>query len=437
MKLIKKITKIYWELPIVPMQTKECFYYRVKTLLKGEHSENNSSNLNLLNQYRKQILNIPTSEDSYYHKEICKTEYKKESGDPKLIAYYLTQFHPTPENNKWWGRGITEWNNVSRAVPQFVGHYQPRLPGELGFYDLRIEDNILRQVELAKMYGIAAFCFYFYWFDGKRLLERPLDIFVKSENIDFPFCLCWANESWTKAFLGNSREVIMKQNKTTESYKTFIHDAFPYLADNRYFTVKGKKVLQVYKPQDVPDCEKILEYWRSYCLQKGIGELYIIGCWTCDNSEENFIAKGFDAVSEFQPGAAYGYMKNINKKLPFVSENFNGAVYSYEELVNNQIYKKNDKVSKLYRAIMPMWDNTARRNNKGNLIFDGSTPELYKKWLKDVILSNRKRNDLDDNLIFINAWNEWGEGAYLEPDKRFGYAYLQATKEAIEECRDE
>lgn len=351
------------------------------------------------------------------------------------MAYYLTQFHPTPENDSWWGRGVTEWDNVASAVPQYLMHYQPRLPGELGFYDLRLKEKIARQIELAKMYGVFGFCFYYYWFDGKRLLEKPLNLYLENKDFRFPFCLCWANQSWTKGFFGSSQEVIMEQNKSEESYKNFIHDIIIYLKDDRYFQINGKKVLQIYKPMDIPNCNEVITYWRKYCLEHGVGEIYLIACWMA-NQQEDFLLKGFDAMSEFQLGALLPYCKKINEQIEFVAPEYFGAIYSYEDLVKQKVYEKTFNIKHLYQAISPMWDNTPRKNNKGAIIFDGSTPELYKEWLKAIIRHNQKRNDLDDNLIFVNAWNEWGEGAYLEPDRRYGYAYLQATLDAVLESRE-
>ena len=429
MPIPRILKEAFWKFPLLSEQEKEKVYYSIKAAVRSEKvSVNQFERTDVLEKYVQQILGSPIFQDIHF-KNITSTPYKRQPGDSKIIAYYLSQMHPTPENDAWWGKGVTEWNNVSRAVPQFVDHYQPRLPGELGFYDLRLKENLVRQMELAQMYGIYAFNWYYYWFDGKRLLQRPLDMYLHSADIQFPFCLCWANESWTKAFFGSSKEVIMKQSNTVESYRQFIVDIADYLKDKRYVEINGKKLLTIYKPQDVPDCKNTLQYWRDYCEKHDVGELYIVGCWTSDQSDD-FIAKGFDAISEFQPGAILGYCDNINKKLPFVNENFSGAVYSYKEIVENKIYRKNFSKKKMYHSVMPMWDNTPRRNNRGNLIYHGSTPELYQSWLEDVITFN-KDSDLDDNLIFINAWNEWGEGAYLEPDKRYGYAYLDATLNAL------
>ncbi|WP_276836121.1 glycoside hydrolase family 99-like domain-containing protein [Megasphaera stantonii] len=433
--MLKILKDLYWNLSILPEDQKEKFFYFIRRKIRHEESIVDKKEIyKLYGEYIKQILAIPTYKSITY-KEIIKTPYQRAKNDPKIIAYYLPQMHPTPENDAWWGKGVTEWNNVSRAVPQFIGHYQPRLPGELGFYDLRIKENLIRQIELAEMYGIYAFCWYYYWFDGKRLLERPLDMYLSSKEIEFPFCLCWANESWTKGFFGSSQEVIMKQNHTVDSYFRFIEDIAKYLKDDRYVMIDGKKLLIVYKPQNIPDCNIVLNYWREYCKKMDIGNLYLVGCWTSDQSAD-FISYGFDAIAEFQPGSIMKYCVKKNQTVPFVNKNFSGVVYSYKDIIDNAIYKKNFVKKKMYHAVMPMWDNTPRRNDKGNVIYHGSTPALYKFWLKDIILQN-KNEELEDRLIFLNAWNEWGEGAYLEPDKRYGYAYLQATKEAIEESREE
>lgn len=425
----KLLKDIYWALPLLTEKQKESFFYKVKKIVRHEGIESIEPDSTIINDYIKQILDIPTARSNDYT-TITETPYKREASDPKLIAYYLPQMHPTPENDAWWGRGVTEWNNVSRAVPQYVGHYQPRLPGELGFYDLRLKDNLQRQIELAKMYGIYGFSWYYYWFDGKRLLERPLDMFLNDSSLAFPFCLCWANESWTKGFFGSSKEIIMKQSETEESYRNFIHDTIKYLKDDRYITVQGKKLLIVYKPHSVPNCKNVLEYWRKYCLQNGVGELYILGCWTGDEKND-VLDLGFDAETEFQPGSLYPYNGKINQELAFVNKQFIGEVYSYSRIVQEKFYRKNFKKEKMYNAVMPMWDNTPRRNNQGNRIFHGSTPGLYEIWLKDVIDHYQKECELDEKLIFINAWNEWGEGAYLEPDRFYGYAYLEATKMAL------
>ena len=386
------------------------------------------------NSYLNQILHQPNYIDKRFYREITEKPYERATGDSKIIAYYLTQFHPDKHNEEWWGKGVTEWNNVTRAVPQFPEHYQPRLPGELGFYDLRIIDNMRRQIELAKMYGIYGFSFYYYWFDGERLLEKPLEMFLENKELDFPFSICWANENWTKRFDGTNTDILMEQRNSVDGYCNVIKDIVRFLSDDRYIIIDNKKMLTVYRPSLMPKVKSVLGYWRDYCRENGVGEIYIIAVKE-NGIETDWLAEGYDAVTEFHPGTLYTNCVNITNDLKYVRNDFAGEVFSYPDIVYKQKYFKYN-YKKLYRAVMPMWDNTARRDNKG-MIFHGSTPALYKQWLKDVITAGKERNDIEENIIFINAWNEWGEGAYLEPDKRYGYAYLQATKEAVEECRCE
>lgn len=382
---------------------------------------------NIRKKYVEQIVNIPKKESVDYV-ELTQKPYIWTGKEPKILAYYLPQFYPFKENDEWWGKGTTEWNNVSRAVPQYIDHYQPRLPGELGYYDLRLKENLVRQVELAKMYGIYGFAYYYYWFDGKRLLDKPLDMLLDNKDIDMPFCLCWANENWTKKFDGTNSDVIMEQPKNIESYKNMIHDAVRYMKDSRYITVNGKKLFVIYRPSFIPDFEEVLSYWRAVVKAEGAGELYIIAIKE-HTAELNLLQYGFDAVGEFHPGTLYRYCNDITGQLPYIRNDFKGQVLDYKDIVLNKKYFLYN-TEKLYRAIMPMWDNTARRDNQG-MIFEGATPKLYQTWLEDI-LKESSNKDLDVPMVFINAWNEWGEGTYMEPDRRYGYAYLEATKRALE-----
>lgn len=399
----------------------------------GENASivSNNCNIHTKNAYIKQIL-LQNNSRSPVYKDMAIDRYERQQNDCKIVAYYLTQFHPDKHNEEWWGKGVTEWNNVSRAVPQYVGHYQPRLPGELGYYDLRLYENMQRQIELAKMYGIYGFSFYYYWFDGKRLLEQPLEMFLNNKSLDIKFSLCWANENWTRRFDGTNQSVLMKQPETFESYCNVITDMKRFLSDKRYIDINGKKLITVYRPSNMPQPRKVLNFWRKYCTQNEIGELYIVAIKE-NMVDVNWLDEGFDAVSEFHPGTLYTKCVKINSCIDFIRKDFSGEVFSYSDIVNNKRYFEYD-FPKLYRAAMPMWDNTARRNHKG-MIFDGSQPDLYQTWLKDIIKESYSRQDIDDHLIFINAWNEWGEGAYLEPDKYYGYAYLAATRAAVEESR--
>lgn len=391
---------------------------------------NLSEKQEIKDKYIEEILRIPEKSPDTFVK-ITNTKFERQNDDPKVIAYYLPQFYPFEENDNWWGKGTTEWNNVCKAVPQYLGHYQPRLPGELGFYDLRLKENIERQVELAKMYGVYGFCYYYYSFDGKRLLDKPLDLLVNNKDIDIPFCLCWANENWTKRFDGTNQDIIMKQSDTVESYKEVIIDIAKYMIDDRYISINGKKVLVIYRPSFIPNFKEVLTFWREYCLENNIGDIYIMAVKE-NTADLELLKLGFDAVSEFHPGTIYRYCKDITSEMEYIRKDFSGQVLDYKDIVYNKKYFKYN-TEKLYRAVMPMWDNTARRNNKG-MIFENATPELYKQWLEDVLIES-KNKDLDDSIVFINAWNEWGEGTYLEPDKKYGYAYLEKTMQAIIDTR--
>lgn len=384
----------------------------------------------ILKKYTENIL------DSYGKRmpEYC--EIKKNGQlDLKyhLSAYYLTQFHPNPQNDAWWGKGTTEWNNVNQAVPQFIGHYQPRKPGELGYYDLRLKDNMERQIELAKNYGISEFCFYYYWFDGQRLLERPLDMFLKNPDLDIEFSYCWANENWTKRFSGTDAGALMKITQTVESYGNFIDSVLPDMKDVRYHRINGKPILSIYRPSSIPDVTAVIDIWQSKAKKYLNTPLYLIAVLEGD-SKRDWIAEGFDAETEFQPRSVEHYCTEITSKVNPIRKDFGGRIYDYADLVVNRRYKTNFN-KKCYPAIMPMWDNTARRNHRGT-IFNGSTPSLYKKWLKDILNNLDRNTELDEKRVFINAWNEWGEGAYMEPDYGFGYAYLQATYEALMEVEE-
>ena len=363
-----------------------------------------------------------------------KPEIMLSDNDPKILAYYLPQYYPDAHNNKWWGRGSTEWTNVSKSVPQYLGQEQPKLPGELGYYDLRIQDNIKRQIELAQYFGIYGFCFYYYWFNGERVLDLPFDNFVNDNEISFPFCICWVNESWTKQWSGSSNETLLSIPNDESVYKFFIEHVGYLLTKENYIKIQGKPLLIIYRPFDIPNSKEVLKYWREF-IQKNYGlSLYIIGAIRNPGViKEDLELDGFDALSEFAPGPQLAFMNDITKSKQFICDVFYGKVYDYKEFINNKGYYK-IKNKKLYRACSPMWDNTARKKNKG-IILDGATPNLYKEWLRDIIIETQNNNNLDDNIVFVNAWNEWAEGTYLEPDLRWKYGYLEATRDAILEAR--
>ncbi len=344
--------------------------------------------------------------------------------DIKLIAFYLPQFHPISENDEWWGKGFTEWTNVTRAVPQFIGHYQPRLPGELGFYDLRIPEVQQRQIELARQYGIYGFCFHFYWFNGKTLLEKPIKQFA--ENFDFPFCLSWANENWTRRWDGQENEVLMAQKHSPQDDIGFIKHLSKYLKNKNYIRINSKPLVSVYRPALLPNPKETAERWRQWCLKNGVGEIYLAAVHSFDQVDP--IKIGFDAAVEF-PLHSFPLIDNSGQ-FQLINPDFNGVITNYQEVIDffTKGYKK--PPYKKFRGICPGWDNEARRPGKGTVIAK-STPEMFRKWLKILCDFTNDNFSPEERLIFINAWNEWAESAYLEPDKRYGYAYLQAVADAL------
>lgn len=340
----------------------------------------------------------------------------------KLIAFYLPQFHPIPENDKWWGKGFTEWTNVRKAPQVFPGHYQPHVPADLGYYDLRDAEAREAQAKLAKEYGIHGFCYYHYWFNGKRLLNYPIDENLKSGKPDFPFCLCWANEDWTRVWDGKTGDVLIKQNYNEEDDLEHIRHLLKYFKDDRYIKVNGKPLFLVYRASNMPDPLKTTNIWREEAKKAGL-ELYLCKVESSSEKREEPTIIGFDAAIEFQPD-----WQNLP---PTIKSPDHGLlrVYSYKEFANNNL-KKQVPDYKRYPCVLTSWDNSPRRVNDIAQVFVESEPSVYENWLAKTIKSIDKRA-LDEKIVFINAWNEWGEGNHLEPDQKFGRGYLEATKRAL------
>jgi len=344
----------------------------------------------------------------------------------RTIAFYLPQFHPIPENDLWWGKGFTEWRNVTRVGPVFEGHHQPQLPSELGFYDLRVPETREAQAELARAHGISGFCYYYYWFDGKKLLQRPLEEVVASGKPDFPFCVCWANENWTRRWDGGESNVLAEQKYSGSGDREFIRTLIPVFQDRRYIRVAGKPLLLVYRTELFPDPRRTAEIWREEAAKAGI-ELYLMrgeGFSAC-NPE----SIGFDAAYEFPPiGLPVDLSFDRAGVRIYRPEEFSGRLHDYRKLVNFMTHRDAPDYVR-FHGVMAAWDNTARRKTNAD-IFVNSDPNLYWQWLSDAV---KKTSQLPDErqLIFINAWNEWAEGCHLEPDLRYQRAYLEATSAAV------
>ncbi len=344
----------------------------------------------------------------------------------RCIAFYLPQFHPIPENDQSWGPGFTEWTNVSKARPAFAGHYQPHLPGELGFYDLRLPQVQRRQAELAKQYGIHGFCYYFYWFGGRILLDLPLRNMLKDQDIDFPFCLCWANENWTRQWDGRDDDVLIAQSHSPVDDLLFIEHIAPILRDRRYITVGDRPLLIVYGPMLLPDPSATAARWRDHCRKAGIGEIFLVSTHAFDGTDPRQI--GFDAAIELAPNKIT--TRDIASGLTLFNSGFSGNVFDYRAFVERS-YQTRPPEYCLFRSVCPSWDNSARKRERGT-IFVHSSPAAYQEWLENVS-DYTIRNFADESrLVFINAWNEWAESAYLEPDRRYGYAFLNATAKALQ-----
>lgn len=351
------------------------------------------------------------------------TEPHANGVDPKTVAFYLPQFHPIPENDEWWGQGFTEWVNVRRAIPLFDGHHQPAEPvGPFGEYTLTDPRVIEWQVDLATQNGIDAFCYYHYWFDGKRLLERPLNQYLQT-SLQMPFLICWANENWSRRWDGKDQEVLLAQRYDDSTASAVFESFLPYLRDSRYLRVDGRAVLLVHRIDHIPNAKDYAETWRALAASAGIGELWLVASETTPGLDPRDF--GFDAVAEFPPVGDSNLKTTLLHPPSRLDPAFRGRLLSYERMSSSYLRRSTPPFPR-HRGLVPRWDNTPRRMTKSTVIL-GSSPELYAKWLAAARASERALRP-DGGIVFVNAWNEWAEGAYLEPDRAFGDRYLKATR---------
>ncbi len=340
----------------------------------------------------------------------------------KLIAFYLPQYHAIPENDLWWGEGFTDWRNVARATPSFDGHYQPRIPADLGYYDLGLPEVLERQAELAGEYGIHGFCFYHYWFDGRRLLERPLEQMLGRRSPSFPFCICWANENWTRRWDGSPHKVLIEQRYSDGFAERFIRDAMGILTDPNYIRVAGAPLLLVYRADLIPDVQRVTDCWRRIFRQETGLELHLT---MVEYPQIPYrLAAGFDSTVE------YGPVPNpILKHSPGLRAGFAGRLEDYRAVACRALLRAPSDYA-FYRCVMPGWDNTARRGMDARIVINGE-PDAYENWLRSAVALSMADSGKREPMVFIFAWNEWAEGAYLEPDQKYGHGFLQATRNAL------
>jgi lipopolysaccharide biosynthesis protein len=371
----------------------------------------------------RSMLAAPGSPESYRRLELDALPARA-----RIVPFYLPQFHPTPENDRWWGGGFTEWTNVTGARPAYHGHYQPRLPRDLGFYDLRLDDVRRTQLALATESGIAGFMYYYYWFGGKRLLDTPIEALLESD-LPQPFCIMWANENWTRRWDGRESDVLIAQDYAGVPTADFIDDIVPFLADERYMTIDGRKIVAVYRPGQIADLGDVVASWRARARTAGVGELFVM------NADVDVEFHGLDGTPDRHGlDGSLGFPPHNYpwRWLPYeglgVDPRFRGNILSYGALVEageDRLRSRRDPT--LFPGVMAAFDNTSRRQWAPEIWY-GANPYTFRRWLGAAVDSVLDRPE-DQRLVFVNAWNEWAESAVLEPTDRFGRTFLLAVRD--------
>lgn len=370
----------------------------------------------------------------------------------KIIAMYFPQFHEIPENSAWWGQGFTDWDSVKSATPQFDGHYQPRVPMNDFYYDQSSLETIEWQTNLAKQYGIHGFCHYHYWFNGKQLLEQPSNLVLNHPEIDFPFCLSWANETWSRRWDGRDNEILIEQTHPADpvAWKKHFDYLIDFWKDPRAIKVDGKPVFVIYRPQYIQRIEDMIKYWQTLAIEHGLPGLYLIHQQSFELPNKHTL-QSFDAVFHFQPAMAVNAARaksaalsklpllNLFRLLPEKLQDKIRAIktkmrkqvnmYDYDEVWDTITKLPNDPAITTYPGCFVDWDNTARYKNRAT-VYNKASPQRFEYWLTKL-LNTMPTKKLPEKFVFLNAWNEWSEGAYLEPDNRHEFAYLEAVKRAL------
>ena len=346
----------------------------------------------------------------------------------RTIAFYLPQYHPIPENDLWWGKGFTEWTNVTKARPNYVGHDQPRYPADLGYYDLRVPEVLEQQAALARRYGLHGFCYYYYWFDGKRILERPLEHMLATGKPDLPFCLCWANENWTRRWDGRDTDVLVSQTYSGDYAVRIIADLSRYFRSKSYIRVDGLPLVLIYRIKDVPIPHRLIATWRNFCRDNGIGEILVAMVESMELSAkpEDPTIYGCDVSVEFP---IHGMVHDPEIAVERLTADVAGRVHDYRELAA-AFMRRIEPGFPRFRSVTVGWDSTPRHGSR-SLVLEHASPGAFQAWLEWTYRRTLEQAVGDRRLVFINAWNEWGEGSYMEPDRRHGHAYLQALRNAL------
>lgn len=358
----------------------------------------------------------------------------------RVIAFYLPQFHPIPENDEWWGKGFTEWTNVAKAKPLFKGHYQPHIPADLGFYDLRVPETRKAQADMAKEYGVEGFAYWHYWFSGKRILERPFNEVLSSGVPDFPFCLAWANDTWSGIWFGLSDKILIKQEYPgKDDYKNHFYSVLEAFQDPRYIRVENKPLFYVLNPLQIPNCDEYIDLWNTLACENGLDGVYFVApAFYPEKEAQELFDLGFNAINSYRYTEAFSKMngrsisQRIYSKIATIFKPDNKIrlqVYNYEEFISN-FGTDGDKNPFFFPTIYPSWDNSPRSGERA-LIMENSTPEIFKTHVRKVLNFTRDK-PFDKRIIFLKSWNEWAEGNYMEPDLKFGHKYLEVLKSEIE-----
>ncbi len=358
---------------------------------------------------------------------------------PKIIAFYLPQFHEIEENNRWWGQGFTEWTNVRRGRPLFRNHYQPKIPLDDNYYSLDHLETLAWQAELARKYEVDAFCFYHYWFHGKLLLEKPMEMLLENTDVDISYCISWANETWSRRWTGEEKNILIKQEYgNRDDWESHIKYLIRFFSDRRYLKIGNKPVLILYRAMEIPNCEEMVTYWEKRLKEEGFAGLYLIE--TLNSVQRESVIKNSDALVRFEPMYTIYKTKNYLVRLYRYAINhmrlyrFGFRNYLNYDWIYSKIRRENKKREgkTVYLGVFPEWDNTARKGNAG-LVIRGGNPDKFRYYFEGQYQASMES---DKEYIFINAWNEWGEGAYLEPDSKNGFQYLQAIKDVVHKYRE-